>query len=222
MKRLLPLLSLSLLLVACGASTVRLGVTFDTQDATRKSELSAAIGRVVEGRMTAKKKTVTKQELTTKDDATTLTVTVSDAEGAQLIKDGLTTPFTMEIMKQVEAGQGDIVSEKFGEFKATGITTQHFDWISASVATTDDGLAKGSAVISFTKEGEAMLQKVFKENRGSVIGIFVRGQLMSKKLVDTNDKQTSIAIDGIPSADLAGAFADDVNVGLHVKFTALP
>jgi ribosomal protein L25 (general stress protein Ctc) len=219
MKRLLSIFALTLVLSACGSRTLRLNVQYDSTDAARRAELAAAVGRVMEGRMLAKKKKVISQELSPAGDAAVLTVTVNDAEAETLLREGIMMPFTMEIMKQVAAGQGDIVSEKFGEFKETGITTKDFDWVSAGAATTDAGIAKGSVTIHFTKAGETKLKNVFAKNRGSVIGVFVRGQLMSKKLVDTSDKQTSIAIDGIPSAALAGAFADDVNVGLHVQFT---
>ncbi|NOS68102.1 MAG: hypothetical protein HOO67_07140 [Candidatus Peribacteraceae bacterium] len=219
MKRLLPALALTFLLVAC-SKTVTLNVAFDSQDPVRLDQLKASLERVVVGRMESKGKKVTKQALVTKDDATTLTVTVSDADGAQVLSDGLTTPFTMSIMKQVEAGLGDIISEKFGEFKETGIETKHFDWVAPTLLVTEAGASQGSVVLKFTPEGQTLLKEMFAKNRGSVIGVFVRGQLMSKKLIDAKDKQDAIQIDGIPSADLANAFADDVNVGLHVTFTA--
>lgn len=221
MKRLLAITAATLLLAGC-AKTVTLNVTFDSQDPIRLDQLKAALERVVAGRLEAKEKKVVKQELATKDGATTLTVQVSDADGAKLLGDGLTTPFTMSIMKQVPAGQGDIISEKFGEFKETGITTKHFDWVAPTLLITEAGASQGSVVIRFTTEGQTLLKEMFGKNRGSVIGVFVRGQLMSKKLIDGKDKQDAIQIDGIPNAELANAFADDVNVGLHVMFLPLP
>lgn len=223
-KRFASLTALTLLLAACGPSTVKFSVAFNTKDPLRTAELTAAISRIVEGRLLAKKKTLVKQELLPEGETMTLTVTASDSEGAKHLTAGLTAPFTMEIMKQVESGQGDIISEKFGEFKETGITTKHFDWVTPGPTAVSDApgaaaMAPGSVVISFTPEGEKLLKTMFAANRGSVIGIFVRGQLMSKKLIDASDKQTSIAIDGIPNPTLATAFSDDVNVGLHAVFT---
>ncbi len=219
MKRFVIALPLLFLLAGC-AKTVKLSVAFDTQDAARRTALEAAVSRSVDGRMVSKGKKVIRQELTTTGETNVLTVQVSDSEAAKLLSDGLTTPFTMSIMKQVAAGEGDVISEKFGEFKETGIETKHFDWVTTALSVTEAGVSQGSVVISFTEEGQTLLKDVFAKNRGGVIGIFVRGQLMSKKLVDAKDKQDSIQIDGIPGEELAKAFADDVNVGLHVTFTA--
>lgn len=220
MKRLLAPIALMLLLTACGSETARFTVSYDTQDPLRRSELTAAMQRSIVGRMEAKKKKVVSQTLDEKDGTTVLTVSVSDAEAATLLKESLTGPFTMTIMKQVETGQGDIISERYGEFKETGIITKHFDWVIAGTSKAS-GQEMGSVGLQFTKEGEKMLQNMFSRNRGSTIGVFVRGMLMSKKDVDATDKQTSIMIDGIPNGALAAAFADDVNVGLHVTFTAM-
>ncbi len=170
--------------------------------------------------MVSKGKKIVKQEMTPNGSGAALIVRVSDAGAAKLLSDGLTTPFTMSIMKQVPAGQGSMISEKFGEFKETGITTKHFDWVSMALSVTEASVSQGSVVITFTKEGRKLLKETFAKNRGGVIAIFVRGQLMSRKLVDTKDlRQDTIQIDGIPGAELAQAFADDVNVGLHATFS---
>src|SRR3989338_10746651 len=193
MKRFLALAATALLLTGC-VKTVKFTVAFDTENAARRTELEAAIARVIDGRMVSKGKKVVKQELTKDADTNVLTVRVSDAEAAKLLSDGLTTPFTMSIMKQIAAGEGDVISEKFGEFKETGIETKHFDWVLTALSITEAGASQGSVVIAFTKEGQELLKETFRKNRGGVIGIFVRGQLMSKKLVDAKDKQDSIQI----------------------------
>lgn len=218
MKRLLPLLACALLVVGC-TKTVKFGVAFDTEDASRRADLEAAIIRIADGRVASGGKKIVERKIDTKDGASVLTVRVSDAEAAKLLADGLMTPFSMTIMQQTPSGQGDIVSDKFGEFKETGISTGHFDWVAMGLSIVEAGASRGSAVITLTNEGRELLKEIFSKNKGSIIGIFVRGQLMSKKLVDANDKQDAIQIDGIPSAELAQAFADDVNVGLHAKFT---
>lgn len=223
MRKFLPALALALLLTACGSETVQLRVAFDTTDILRRAELKSALERVMENRMLAAKKTVNAREIEESGDGLVATIQVSDSDAAKMLEDGLTAPFSMTIMKQVKKGQGDIISEKYGEFKETGVTTKHFDWITAGAGKTPTGETKGVVVIEFTKEGQELLRNMFAHNRGSVIGIFVRGQLMSKKLIDAKDTTlTSISIDGIPSPELAATFADDVNVGLHVMFTALP
>ena len=221
MKRLLAPLALTLLLAACGSQTVRFTVSYNTPDPLRRSELSAAIQRSIVGRMEAKKKKVVSQQLKNEDGKTVLTVSVSDAEAATLLKESLTGPFSMTIMKQVDAGKGDIISEKYGEFKETGMVTKHFDWVTAGTSMAS-GRELGSVGLQFTDEGQSLLKDMFSHNRGSIIGVFVRGMLMSKKQIDATDKQTSIVIDGIPSGALAAAFADDVNVGLHVTFAVAP
>lgn len=221
MKRLLTTLSLALFLAGCGGRTVRYKLVIDSPDPLRRSELAAASARVIEGRVTARGKKLLQHETKQDGDNVTIIANVSDAEAASVLQEGLLTPFTMTIMKEVKKGMGDIVSEKYGEFKETGITTRHFDWISAGTAGAGEAQAKGAVVIQFTTEGQELLKQVFKESRGSVIGIFVRGQLMSKKTVDAKDTQGSIAIDGIPNPAMAGAFADDVNVGLHVTFVPI-
>lgn len=220
MQRPLSILALTLLLAACGGKTVSYRLTFDTVDTLRRQELTAAAGRVVEGRMAAHQTPVKNLQINEEGESVILTA-VAPAGGASAdwLHDGLQTPFTMSIMKEVPKGQGDLVSEKFGEFKETGLGTSSFDWVSSSQ--TPDG--KGNAVIQFTEEGKKTLAQVFAANKGKTIGIFVRGQLMSKKLVDATDgKQEGITVDGIPSAEVAAGFADDVNVGLHVTFTPIP
>ncbi len=217
-KHLLSSLSLVMLLAACGKQTLAFRLTFDTQDTLRRQELAAAAGRVAEGRMIAREKEVLAQEIKDDGDGMLLTMTVTDAQAAEWLIDGLTTPFSMAIMQEVDKGKPGALSTKFGDFTETGITTEDFDWV--TVGALQDG--KGSVSVSFTPAGGAELKKVFSANRGKVIGIFVRGQLMSKKLIDKNDTQAGIAVDGIPSAELAAGFADDVNTGLHVTFTPVP
>lgn len=214
------LLFLSLALVSCGGSTARFSLVFDTKEAMRVEELKNATERVISRRLEARDKKLEASKFQTVNDVTTMDVKTSDSEGLQLLKDGLVQPFKIEVLKQVEAGQGDIISEKFGEFKETGLKTEHFAWITAG-SRTFGAQEQGFVEIEFTPEGQAILKKIFTENQGEVIGVFVRGMLISKKLVESKDLQLNgITIDGIPRAELAEAFADDANVGLHVTFTA--
>jgi hypothetical protein len=120
-------------------------------------------------------------------------------------------------MEQVEGepGPADIVSEKFGAFRPTAVTEKDLDWVDA--LNSDQG-GKGKVVLRFTTQGGEKLKSLFLQSNGKTIGVFVRGVLMSLKKVDATDNKDSILIDGIPNADLARIFADDVNTGLHVQF----
>ena len=66
------------------------------------------------------------------------------------------------------------------------------------------------------------MKDLFAESEGKNIGIFIRNQLVSKLLVDTDELIDDIIITDIPTVQLANVFADDVNVGLHVTFTPIP
>jgi hypothetical protein len=216
MRRFFLLSASLLLLTACG-KTVQYTMTFDLDDAAQRTQLEAATVRVIQNRLLGQGKKLLSSEVIDKDDKRVLVMKVSDDDAAKILTESLTTPFTMTIMQQVETG-GDISNEKYGNFKQTALTTEYFE---AVIPREAEG-GQGSAVITFTPEGQTRLQKLFKENRGETIGIFVRGVLMSKKLIDAKDTQNSISVDGIPSPGIAKVFADDVNVGLHVSFSELP
>ncbi len=223
MKRLLATLTLSLLLASCGQQTVKLKVTFDTKDPTLRADLSTAALHVIQGRLQGMKKELLGKTVLEDGDTETITLRVADADTATKLRERLTAPFTMEIMKQVDEGQGDVKTDKNGEFKATGLTTRSFDWVTVGPAVTENGKTMGSVILTFTGDGQKLLKDIFAKNSGGTIGVFVRGILMSKKLIDKADSTlTSISVDGIPSPGLAAAFADDSNVGLHVTFTPLP
>lgn len=213
----LPILATSLLLLsACGSVKSSYEVSFERAEGERVEYLKEAVVRVIQGRMANLQKKLKSSEYSESNGKTILTLNVSDQEAADILREQLTTPFTIRIMTEVPAGQGDVHSEKHGDYAETGLTEEHFDWVDA--APTDGG--KGTATLHFTDEGKQRLKDIFTQNRGKVIGIFVRDQLMSKKLIEAGDTQESIAIDNIPSSDIATIFADDVNVGLHVRFAA--
>jgi hypothetical protein len=214
MRKLL-LLSASLLMLTACSKTVRYNLEFNLPDKTLQQQLSAAAVRVIENRMLGMQKKLISSDIADVDGKTMLTVKVSDAEGAKILTDSLLTPFTMTVMTQVDPGMGDISNEKYGDFKETSLETKHFE--SVTPRAMDDG--KGSVVITFTDEGKEILKKIYKEKRGQTIGIFVRGVLMSKKTIDAKDTQDMISVDGIPTPGIAKIFADDVNVGLHVRFS---
>jgi hypothetical protein len=51
------------------------------------------------------------------------------------------------------------------------------------------------------------------------MGLFVHDRLMAKMPIDAAEPKEEIVIAGIPVPDMAGIFADDVNVGTHVTFS---
>ncbi len=216
----LALVSLSLVLVSCGGATGRFTLSFKNVAAERQEELTKASVRVMERRLLAQEKKLVSSKTETTNGVTTVMVAASDSAGLSALKKGLQQPFSISILKQVPAGKGDIVSEKFGDFKELGISTESFDWVVAGSQTLG-AQQQGFVQLEFTPQGQTILKKVFAENQGATIGVFVRGMLISKKVVEKSDTgEGGITIDGIPTPDLAQAFADDVNVGLHVGFTA--
>ncbi len=218
MKRLLTALLLSVALVACGGSSARWKVTFLRANDAQKAELGGAIERMIEGRTLAVQKKLVSKKFTPSGDGGTLSVTVGDADAIASLKEQLEMPFSFELMTQTPVGKkGDTDTEKFGSFTKSGLDADKVDWIDARVP--PSGGATTVAVI-FTPEGRTLFKKILSENQGKLIGIFVRGRLMSLKKVEEKDQSDSIVIDNVPSAQIASSFADDVNVSLHAKFTA--
>jgi hypothetical protein len=218
MRRLFFATGLVLLLAGCGSSVLSYRLTYDTQDAARKTELSQAAERVLGRRLIGlKQDNVQPSDIKISADENTVEVHAASAAIANELTRQLTQPFTMSIMIQTESGaSADLSNPKFGSFDQTGITEKDFDWVKAGNSGTMKG--KGAVLLTFTKDGGVKLQEIFSANRGKTIGVFVRGLLMSRKVVTPQDTQESILVDGVPSAELASVFADDVNVGLHVKF----
>jgi hypothetical protein len=218
MKRLLPAVALTLMLVACGGVTARWNVEFVRATEEQKKELAGAIERMIEGRTLAVEKKLTSKKFTPSGNGGTLSVTVEDEDAANALKNQLELPFTFELMTQTPVGQkGDVETEKYGSFSKSGLDAAKVEWVDARVPPT--GGTTTVAVI-FTEEGRTLFKKILSENEGKLIGIFVRGRLMSLQQVQAKDQSDSVVIDNVPSAQIAASFADDVNVSLHAKFTA--
>lgn len=216
MRRSLPLLLLaSIAVVACNASD-RYTLRFSEDiDAAKRTELTSAAVRVVEGWMSGIQKELGSYALDINGDEAELSLQLPDRETAEKLRERLTAPFEMRIMTKVDDGQGDISHETFGSFKETGLTEKHFAWAEATGGSVP-GI--GAVIMTFTPEGQQLLAAMFEQNKGKTIGIFVRGVLVSQKVVDETDTKHSLFIDGIPKMERARVFADDVNVGLHVEF----
>ncbi len=214
LRTILPALSL-VFLAACGAGGSMLSFTYtvDSQEGTRKTDLASASARVFERRLLGLDQEVQRGDVTV--DGDTLDVKVKGKDVAEALLHQMAQPFFMEIMVEAEATKADISHPELGSFQKTGIEKQHFDWVSVQSSVQPGKMA---AHISFTPEGQKLLKDVFSQNQGKKIGIFLRGNLMSQKLIGPTDTQGRITVDGIPGTELASVFADDVNVGLHVTF----
>ncbi len=216
MKRFSSLLCLTLILAACGGVSASYDVTFQRVTADQATELGKAIERMVESRAVAMEKKMLSKKFTGDEKGGTLTIRISDEEGAHTLTELITRPFSFQLMTQAELGKGKIKTEKHGEYNPSGLNETHVDWVKAQPP--QNGYAK--VTIDFTPEGKTLLQKIFAENQGKLIGVFVRESLMSVKLVNADDlTRDSIIIDNVPSAQIASAFADDVNVSVHATFT---
>ncbi|PIR52562.1 hypothetical protein COU76_05920 [Candidatus Peregrinibacteria bacterium CG10_big_fil_rev_8_21_14_0_10_49_10] len=218
MKRLLSSFALLLLLTACGSSSVSYDVQTNTDDAEVQSALLAASLRVVERRMASLGEPVLDLNMEQNGEGNTLYVEAQEQAALDILSDLLSAPFDLQVMKQATVEEADQVVEGHGGFKQVGINQDDIMWLSAS----EEPGGKGRVTITFSEEGRGKMGKLFKENKGKFIGIFVRSQLVSKLLVETDELKDDIVITDIPTVQLAHVFADDVNVGIHMTFRPLP
>ena len=210
---LIPACSLLLLSACGGGPTLTYKLTVDSTDDARRTELVSASARVIERRLLGLKQEVQAGDVSVNSD--TVTVKTADSETAEALRTQLQGAFTMRVMREVEPEIADISSETMGAWKETGITEKEFDWV---LAASSEPRPKAKATILFRDTGKTLLKTVFQENKGKAIGIFLRGNLMSKIMVTDSTPSESVVVDGIPNLEIAHVFADDVNVGLHVRF----
>lgn len=213
LRPLIPFLALVLLTACQSGPTVTFTTTTDTEDPKRIEDLERATERMIGRRLDSLGQEVETGDV--KASGNTLTVHAENAELAEALAGQITLPFALRIMVESVDGSPDIQTENFGGFDETGVGEDQIDWVNAQ-ATSGGG---ASAVIVFTEEGGAKLKALFEQNQGKKMGLFLRGVLMSQKVLNASDIQTSISVDGIPNLELASTFADDVNTGVHVTFT---
>jgi hypothetical protein len=214
---LLIAISILPLLVACsGGTQVTYHLQFDTENVAKRTELSLAVTRVIERRLQSMGEKPNDFDMRQEEEGSRMTFRVETEAAADILTVDLTEPFALQIMREARPGQTpDIEIDGHGGFLGTGITQEHLTWIEAS----EEENGKGRVTLQFTEEGRTLMGKVFRENVGRNIGLFVRSRLVAKLQVDTAEIKDDIIITGIPSYELARVFADDVNVGLHVAFT---
>jgi len=219
MKRFFVPVALSLLLSACGATVASYNVTINTEDIEQRSELAGAIRRVVERKLASMGEESDSIDLAMADNgAAVLNVNVAEDSVKNVLDTNLSDPFKLRIMVESLENEADLVVEGHGGFAESGLTEDHLRWLSAQEEA--DGV-RGRIIMQFTDEGRALMQQIFENNKGKFIGIFVKDQLVSKLLVDTDELLDQIVITEIPSVELANVFADDVNVGLYVTFSPI-
>jgi preprotein translocase subunit SecD len=219
MKRSLLVLALLPLLAGCSStSSVLYDVELNTTDEERGSMLLFASLRVIERRMAGIGEEIVDLDLKRNEGETQIYVETKNQTPLDILTDELTTPFDLQVMKESSIEEADAVVEGHGGFAKTGISHKQLKWLQAS----EEPGGKGRVSILFTQEGRDLMGEVFAENQDKFIGIFVRGNLISKLFVDTDELKDEIIITDIPTVQLANVFADDVNVGMHVTFTLAP
>lgn len=208
------------LLAACSSqTTVRYNLAFDVTAPTDQQALTLASEHVIENRLDALSEPLIDKEIDTKDNTTSIVITVPDKGAADELTKELTAPFKMEVMAQTASGKtADVTVQGQGSFSHTNITEKDLQWVQSH----KDADGKGEVALAFTDAGRAKMKALLLQMRGKDIGIFVRDRLVSKLHVKATVIPDTIVISGIPSFDVANVFADDMNVGLHVTFTVAP
>lgn len=216
-----PLLLLPILLLAActqtASATRTLKLTITDPDTSHRSELIAASSRVIDRRLQAVgDRLVSHSEKDNGSGGVLMTVGSETGAALSAVVEDLQKPFSLEMMLQVPDSKGaDIVTQEQGAFKKTGFNQDDIAW--TSVEDQKDG--KSQINLIFTPAGLKKMQTLYANNAGKVIGMFVRGQLVSMLKVDSGALKERIVIGGVPNHELASTFSDDVNVGRYVTFT---
>lgn len=206
------------LLSACGNGEVNVTyeLQFDTLQPGEQAKLTMTSLKVAERRMKGIGEHLLEKDFFTEDGMTYLSLTLPTQDIANLLTTQLTAPFNLQIMREVPTKEADEVVEGHGGFAKTGLNEEHLLNVEAGEDSTNPG--KGRVQLFFTEEGRDLMRNIFQENLGKNIGVFVRGKLVSKLQVESEELKDDILIRDIPNRELAQIFADDVNVGLHVIF----
>ncbi len=214
--RILPTLAFLLVLAACtGNSEVKYRLTFDVQDPEEVELFTQAALRVIDRRLERLNASVAESEIT--KDANGVTVTLHIPETVEeTLTNELTAPFDVDFLLSTNEAEPDTTVEGMGGFNLTGIGSGTLLGVTASQ---DETTNTGIIVLHFNEEGTVQMQKLFRENVGKDIALFVRGLLVSKFAIASSDFNSMLVIQPIPDYELAKIFADDMNVGLHVTVT---
>ncbi|MBI1812547.1 hypothetical protein HY285_00795 [Candidatus Peregrinibacteria bacterium] len=217
MKKFFSILFVALMLAACSknVSMVRYHITIVPANDPHGPLLIEAAQRVINRRVGAMNAKVLQAQTKVSAEQTTFAETLSDPTLNAKLTQQLQGPFSFRLMRKIDKGETPDLTTPAGDgFVETGVTEKDVEWIAAG---SDPGTSTGNVDIAFTSGGQQKLKTLFLQTKGKLLGLFLRGHLVSM-VTSTGDAKTSIAITGIPSAILAGIFADDVNVGVHVQF----
>lgn len=216
MRRLFPLVLLTLALTGCGSPTVRLSLSFDVDNPLQRTVLLEESKNVIVRRLSRFDGAVATnvQVEDSGSGAILLTFDVTNGKARNALIEELLAPYSLQLMT-ASTGTGDLFVEEQGWFNATGVTQDDIVWAEGAA----DQEGKGIVRLVFSQAGRARLASVFQANLGGTMGLFVRNRLMAKLPIDTAEPKEEIVISGIPVPDMARVFADDVNVGAHVTFS---
>ena len=218
MRKLPALLLVAAILLSGCSKKITYTLSFNIENGDQRSMLALASMRVIERRLSRMGNQLLEQDVNTKNGITKITVSIRDRAAAQTLTEELVTPFSLRIMQSKGKEPPDTTVEGHGNFWNTDINEKHLEWVEARPEGTDNE-KKGTVILYFTPEGRELMKKVFRDNKGKAIGIFIREQLVSKLTVESEKIRDQIVIQNIPSVEIAKIFADDVNVGLHVTFS---
>lgn len=223
MKRFLLIAATGALLAGCGSPvSTTYNVTFDTTDRATMSDLSTAAQHVMERRLAALGGNLIdyKVNYDEKTNVTLITADVDTQEHADALKAQMLAPFTIEVRINVDKEEpGDVTVNGQGVFRATDLSKADFDWMVGNESE-GDALKHGQVTIGFTVKGAEKMRTLFKKYDGRAMGIFVRGMLVAKVKLKNDKIDRTITIKNVPTREIAEVFADDMNVGLHMTFTA--
>lgn len=218
----LVMIGVLLALAACGPSksTLTYDVTVKPLDAAKSAEIIKASERVINRRMAgAEVEGAVVTVIPTGSGAARMTLDLPNAaavEKAQrILADGFT--FDMRIEEPKTDANGSPIESNWID---TGLNGTVLTWIAPVNFTGDKG--EVGVELTFNAEGRELLKKVFTDNKGKHLGIFVRDLLVSKMQIASDKPADHIVISGIPSLKVAEIFSDDVNVGLYAVFTPVP
>ena len=218
MKKFLVSAAFALCLTACGPATLTYTIDFTTDNTDRKADLSIALHQVIERRLSRLEGALLDYDVDNnkETDVTTVTVKVDSAGSAEALNAELTEPFSFEVrFLAKDTAEGDIAVEGVGSFRATGVAKEDIDWVLGDAG--DEVLKTGRVIIGSTDRGAEKMKTVFRDQSENSIGLFVRGRLAASMAVAKGMQfDRVIDIPGLPSADLAKVFADDMNVGIHM------
>lgn len=126
----------------------------------------------------------------------------------------LNRELTVTIRPEVPLNQADIVIADTKGYKNTDFKKDHLVWAELQLRENQPPIIK----LELSSAGGKIAGDIFNRYSGSVLGLFVRGQLVNN-LKPEDLTGNYLVIDGAFSDEIAGIFVDDVNLGLYAEFS---